>query len=246
MEAMHDHYRQYPTVRAVAHVSIMKRKQRASTANGATTLSIKPPPPRRSAIESEVAVPVLWSVLLAGSLAVAATLAALAVREVAGADWDWWLPLAAGGSTGVLVFAWRCIVCEQDRRALLLWPMETALGQDLDQDGYIGEPEQPGVEPVAQEDHRVIYVHDPYKRQHDRNAVDFRHFLKQAYGEKGTTWRAWDDEQLPSGRRVTRPLWDMWTGRLVQAGLATRDYPTAPLVLACDYRKALDTLRNVL
>lgn len=223
----------------------MTKRKRKYNDTGATTLSIKPPPMRPSVIESEVAVPVLWSFLLAGSLALVATLATLALRAALDARWDWWVSLAAGGCVGVLVFAWRCTVCEQDRRALLLWPLEAALGQDLDRDGYVGEPEPEEVEPVAQ-DARLIYVHSPYKAQHDRDAGDFRHFLRLGYGERGTSWRSWDNEPLPSGRRVTQPLWEMWTGRLVQSGLATREYPTAPLVLAGDYRQALHTLRNVL
>jgi hypothetical protein len=212
--------------------------------NGVTTLSIKPPAMRPSVVESEVVVPLAWSVLLATSLGLATTLGAVALREALDGGWEWRVALAAGGCVWVLVFAWRCMICEGDRRALLLYPLEAALGQDLDQDGYIGEPE-PEVELVAQ-DPRLIYVHNAYKAQHDQGAADFRHFLKGAYGEKGTTWRVWDNAPLPSGKAVSQPLWEMWCGRLVSSGLAAREYPTAPLVLAGDYRDALHTLRNVL
>lgn len=221
-----------------------KRKRKKYNDNGITQISVKPPVMRPSVVESDVAVPVLWSFLLAGSLGLVATLAAAALRAALDTRWEWWLPLAVGGCVGVLVFAWRCTICEGDRRALLLYPLEVATGMDIDQDGYIGEP-QVEVEPVAQ-DPRLIYVHDPYKEQHDRGAADFRHFLRGAYDKKGTTWRAWDNAPLPSGKALSRPVWEMWTGRLVQSGLATRDYPTAPLVLTGDYRQALDTLRSVL
>ena len=222
----------------------MTRRKRGYNATGATTLSIKPPPMRPSVIESDVAVPVLWSFLLAGSSGLVAMLVAMGLREVLAVRWDWWLPLAAGGCVGVLVFAWRCTVCEQDRRALLLWPLEAALGRDLDRDGWVGEPEAT-VETV-EPDHRLVYVHDPHQEQRRRNAQDFRHFLRLAYDGHGTTWRAWDDEPLPSGRRVTRPQWEQWTDRLRAAGLATRAYPTAELELVGGYRQALETLRELL
>jgi len=222
----------------------MTKRKRKYNDTGATTLSIKPPPMRPSVIESDVAVPLFWAAILAASIGLVAVLAALAVREILSATWPWWTSPAAGASVAILVFAWRCTVAEGDRRALLLWPLEAALGRDLDRDGWVGEPEAT-VETV-EPDHRLVYVHDPHQEQRRRNAQDFRHFLKSAYDGKGTAWREWDDEPLPSGRRVTQPLWECWTGRLIQSGLATRDYPTAPLVLAGGYRQALDTLRNVL
>lgn len=223
-----------------------KRKRNKQNGAGVTTLSIKPPQPRASVLESDVMVPAIWAALLAGSIGLVATLVALAARTLLALHWPWWLPLVVGGSTAAVVFCWRCTVAEGDRRALLLWPIEAALGQDLDQDGWIGEPEGPEVEvePVAQ-DPRLIYVHSPYKQQHDRGAADFRHFLRLAYGARGSSWRTWDGEPLPSGKVVTRPVWDMWCGRLLKAGLASRDYPTAPLQLSGGYRDALHTLRAV-
>jgi len=225
---------------------MMKRKGKGQqNGNGATTVSIKPPAMRPSVVESEVVVPLAWSLLLATSLALAAALAVVAVREVLEAGWAWWVAVAAGGAVWVVVFAWRVVVCEADRRALLLYPLEVALGQDLDRDGYVGEP-QVEVEVEERQDARLIYVHNPYKVQHERDAGDFRHFLKLAFDGRGTAWRAWDNEPLPSGRRVSQPLWEMWCGRLVSSGLARREYATGPLVLAGDYRQALYTLRTVL
>jgi len=51
---------------------------------------------------------------------------------------------------------------------------------------------------------------------------------------------------LPSGRRVTRPLWEEYTERLLKAGLAVREYPTASLRLVSDYREALEAFRELL
>lgn len=217
---------------------------------GATTVSIKPPAMRPSVVESEVVVPLAWSLLLATSLALAATLAAVVLREVLDAGWAGWVAAATGGCVWVLVFAWRVTVCEADRRALLLYPMEVGLGRDLDGDGYVGEPQVPEAadesEVGGESDARLIYVQDHYRERRQRNARDFRFFLEGAYNGRGTTWRAWDDVPLPSGRRVTRPLWEMWTGRLMKAGLAKREYQTAPLELVGDYRGALVSLREVL
>ena len=219
----------------------MKRKKGKGQTNGVTTLSIKPPAMRPSVVESDVVVPLAWSLLLSTALGLAAMLAAVALREALDGGWAWWLAVAAGGCVWVLVFAWRVVVCEADRRSLLLYPMEVGLGRDLDGDGYVGEPE---VE--VEQDPRLIYVHNAYRQQHERDARDFRHFLKGVYDGGTTAWRAWEDQPLPSGRKVTQPLWEMWCGRLKASGLASRPYPTAPLALAGDYRQALETFREVL
>jgi hypothetical protein len=214
--------------------------------NGVTTLSIKPPAMRPSVVESEVVVPLAWSLLLATSLGLAAMLAVVALREVLDGGWEWWVAAAAGGCVWVVVFAWRVVVCEADRRSLLLYPMEVGLGRDLDGDGYVGEP-GPQVEVVEEgQDPRLIYVHNAYRQQHEQDAGDFRHFLKVVYDGGTTAWRTWENEPLPSGRRVTQPLWEMWCGRLKTSGLASRPYPTAPLALAGDYRQALETFRELL
>ncbi len=220
----------------------MKRnKRKGQPTNGVTTLSIKPPAMRPNVMESDVGVPLAWSLLLATSLGLAAMLGAVALREAMDARWSWWVALAAGGCVWVVVFAWRVVVCEADRRSLLLYPLVVGLGRDLDGEGYVGEPESQ-VE-VEEGQSSLIYV---YRQQHRRDAGDFRHFLKLAYGGRGTTWRAWDNKRLPSGKQVSRPLWEMWTGRLVKAGLAKREYPTAPLKLLGDYREALGSFREVL
>jgi len=45
---------------------------------------------------------------------------------------------------------------------------------------------------------------------------------------------------------MTRPIWEDYTERLQAAGLAERPYPTAELVLAGDYRTALETFAEAL
>jgi len=219
-------------------------KKRNRNANGSVTqISVRPPPLKSSAIESEVAVPVLWSALLAMSFGVAAILAALVLKAATAATWSWWLPLAVGVCVGVVILAWRLTVCERDRRELLLWPIESMLGQDLDADGFVGEPEP---EPVAQERHRLIYVHNAERAIEQRDSGDFRRFLKGVYNDRGAAWRAWENTRLPSGRVVTQPLWEGWCTRLLSAGLAVRQHPTATLALTSSYREALATCRELL
>jgi len=199
------------------------------------------------AVGREVAVPVLWSILLASSYALTVSLVVLAVKVAFGLALDWWgIPLV-GLAVWVATLTWRLTVCEADRREILLYPLETALGRDLDQDGYVGAPgaavsDQAGMQPEP----RVIYVNDYNRAQRTAHAQDFHFWLREVYNGRGATWRAWEGEALPSGRAIGRPLWQMWTGRLLRAGLADRAYPTAPLTLTGDYRAALESLREVL
>ena len=157
--------------------------------------------------------------------------------------WPWWVPLAAAASLACLAFGIAAVLLVLDHRRLL-WAWEETVRFDLDGDGVVGEPEQ--VETLTPEEPRFAYVNDPYRRRRLLAARDFRFFLREAYDGRGTTWRAWDGVVLPSGRRVTRPLWEEYTERLLKAGLAVRDYPTAPLRLVSDYRDALEAFRELL
>ena len=217
-------------------------KKRNRNANGSVTqISVRPPPLKSSAIESEVAVPVLWSGLLAMSFGVAAILATLVLEAILAISWPWWLPLAVGGCVAVGILAWRLTVCERDRRELLLWPIESALGLDLDADGFIGAPE-----PEAVQEHKLVYVHNAERAIEQRDSGDFRRFLKGVYNDRGAAWRSWENTRLPSGRVVTQPLWEGWCTRLLSAGLAVRQHPTATLALTSSYREALETCRELL
>ena len=168
---------------------------------------------------------------------------ALSIPLTAWQRWPWWVPLAVAVSLACLAFGVAAVLLVLDHRRLL-WAWEEALRFDLDGDGVVGEPE-PEEAPTPEEP-RFAYVNDPYRRRRLLAARDFRFFLREAYDGRGTTWRAWDGVVLPSGRRVTRPLWEEYTERLLKAGLAVRDYPTAPLRLVSDYRDALEAFRELL
>ncbi|HEY75785.1 MAG TPA: hypothetical protein G4O00_06345 [Thermoflexia bacterium] len=157
--------------------------------------------------------------------------------------WPWWVPLAVAVGLACLAFGIAAVLLVLDHRRLL-WAWEEAVRFDLDGDGVVGEPESEKA--LTPEEPRFAYVNDPYRRRRLLAARDFRFFLREAYDGRGTTWRAWDGVVLPSGRRVTRPLWEEYTERLLKAGLAVRDYPTAPLRLVSEYRDALEAFRELL
>jgi len=168
---------------------------------------------------------------------------ALSIPLVIWQRWPWWVPLAVAASLACLAFGIAAVLLVLDHRRLL-WAWEETVRFDLDGDGVVGEPEAEEV--LTPEEPRFAYVNDPYRRRRLLVARDFRFFLREAYDGRGTTWRAWDGVVLPSGRRVTRPLWEEYTERLLKAGLAVRDYPTAPLRLVSDYRDALEAFRELL
>lgn len=200
-------------------------------------LAIREPVTRYTSLETEVWIPAAQ----AGIVALAwALLAGLAVGGLAlWRGWPWWMgPLTVVG-VALALFAWRVTAHVSEHRERL-WRHELAEGRDLDGDGEIGRPAGRPERP------RLIYVHDPTRERRQRDAADFRYFLREAYNGRGTTWRAWDDVPLPSGGRMTRPLWEEYTTRLLKAGLATRPYPTGPLDLVGDYRRALEVFAEVL
>jgi hypothetical protein len=137
----------------------------------------------------------------------------------------------AGGA--VVCVAWT--VAMVDRRALM-WRVETAIRRDLDGDGAVGQPE-----PL-----RLAYVHDPARHRRQSASDDLRYFLREVYGERGTTWRSWDGVLLPSGNRMAQPQWERYCDQLLRAGLASRAYPTAPLLLQSTYPEALRAFRELL
>ena len=221
-----------------------KRFNNKSGNNGAATMiSVKPPPPAPNTLAVQVTVPLAWTVLLSFSLGLVMVLAALAVRAAVDADWEWWISLAAGAVVGVLVFAWRVAVCEGDRRALLLYPLEAALGQDLDQDGYIGRP---GVE--GQNVKQLITVTRPASRQ--------RHWVRGPGGKSlpadrlrtmiegadthGLGVRAWLD------RGGARPEWESGRDVLADLGIATVRTEREAGELLVSAAEALDLLREAI
>jgi hypothetical protein len=45
---------------------------------------------------------------------------------------------------------------------------------------------------------------------------------------------------------MRQALWEEYSDRLLKAGLAERQYPTAPLGLVSTYREALEAFREIL
>ena len=155
------------------------------------------------------------------------------VASAAGAE----RPVAVGVVVGGVVLTGVWILALSDRRRLL-WELETITRADLDGDGVTGEPER---EPL-----RLAYVHDAGRHRRLHAAADLRYFLREAYSERGTTWRAWEGTRLPSGREVTRLVWERFNQMLLNAGLARRPYPTAELELQSTYQQALGAFRELL
>lgn len=191
--------------------------------------------------EGEVLVPAgqAWLIGLGVGLGCLAFSVPLTVWQ----QWPWWVPLATAASLTCLAFGVAAVLLVLDHRKLL-WAWEETLRPNPDGDGVVSEPEQG--ETLTPEEPRFAYVNDRYRRQRLLAARDFRFFLREAYNGRGTTWRAWDSATLPSGRKVTRPLWEEYTERLLKAGLAVRDHSTAPLRLVSDYREALEAFRELL
>lgn len=220
-----------------------KRFNNKSGNGAATTISVKPPPPAPNTLAVQVTVPLAWTVLLSFSLGLVSLLVALMIRAALDADWEWWIAPAAGGVAGILIFAWRVAVCEGDRRALLLYPLEAALGQDLDQDGYIGRPGAEG-----RDVRQLITVSRPAPRQ--------RHWVRGPGGKslpadrlrvmiegadaRGLSLRAWQDQG------GTRPEWESGRAILADLGIATvrAEREAGGLLVGVD--EALDLLREAL
>lgn len=193
-----------------------------------------------TSLESEVWIPTAQAAIVAIAWSLFVALAAAAFT--AWRAWPWWIvPLLALGAGGV-IFAWRVTAYIADHRARL-WRHEVSVGHDVDGDGVVGRPVQQG---AAREDVGFVYVHNPTRARRHAPSADFRFFLREAYGTRGTTWRAWDGVKLPSGREMTRPLWEDYTTRLLRSGLATRPYATAELELSGTYRDALAVFAEVL
>ena len=195
---------------------------------------------QRRAVDDAL-VPLVFAAVVALALALVAAVVVTVILALDWLVWPWWTPFSAFAVAWPLAFLWRLTVCEGDRRALLLWPIESTLGLDLDRDGAIGEPAQP-----KRQEPRLIYVHNAERAIEQRDSGDFRRFLKGAYNDRGTAWRSWENTRLPSGRVVTQPLWEGWCTRLLSAGLAVRQHPTATLALTSSYREALETCRELL
>jgi hypothetical protein len=149
-----------------------------------------------------------------------------------------WVLVGAFG-LGLTSTAGAAIILVADHRRLL-WAIEERLHVDLDGDHVAGDAaDGDGERPF-------IYVRNVKRDKRQVSSSDFRAFLRGAYNGKGTTWRSWKGERLPSGRKVTRQQWEDYTGRLLRAGVAVREYETAPIDLVASYPEALETFAEVL
>lgn len=189
------------------------------------------PSGRRADLVGDVAVPALQAAMTAAVVGIVSGAVLAMLHAERPALWGLILALVA------LALAWAYLLA--DHRALL-WDVERTIGRDIDGDGWTGDPVR--VDP--RDDMALVYVRDPGADRRRARAADWRFFLSEAYGERGTTWRAWDGMRLPSGATVTRPTWDEYTERLLRAGLATRSHATAALELTGTYRDALAAFRE--
>lgn len=214
----------------------MKWRARSEVAQARPILYREEPSQRYTSVETEVLVPTFQALVVSVAWAVLAGMVVGLLAQPLGLRW-WMIPVVALAVV-VVLFALQVTRLINERRDLL-WKREEIENRDLDGDGLVGKP-------PPRRDLGLVYVRDPYRQKRIVRATDFRHFLREAYGGHGTTWRVWDGAALPSGRKMTRPAWEDWTGRLIQAGLATREYDTAPLDLTGSYREALATFREAL
>ena len=196
------------------------------------------PAQRYQSTQTEVMIPTLQALIPAAAWG---TLAGIVAGGVA--VWQhlpWYVVPVAGLVVAVGLFAWSVTQRMRERRDLL-WKREQLERRDLNGDGVIGDPQHN----TAQEP-RFVYVQDTRRQARLQAAHDFRFFLREAYNGHGTTWRKWKGIKLPSGRDLTRPVWENYTARLLKAGLGTREYDTAPVTLAGDYRQALAAFADAL
>jgi hypothetical protein len=196
------------------------------------------PAQRYQSTQTEVAIPTLQALIPSAAWGMLAGI--LAGGVVTWQRWPWYVVPVVGLVVCVGLFAWSVTRRMQERRDLL-WKREQLERRDLDGDGAIGDPQTS----TAQEP-RFVYVQDNRRQARLQAANDFRFFLREAYNGRGTTWRKWKGAKLPSGRDVTRPTWENYCGRLIKAGLGTREYDTAPVVLTSDYRQALAAFADAL
>ncbi len=190
-------------------------------------------------IEGEVTIPVTQALVTSGAWGVFASIVAGVI--VYGTSLPWWLPALVLVMVLAGVFAISTSRLLSERRSLL-WKVEEFAERDIDGDGVIGKPRYQ----KEREEPPLVYVSDPNRELRRAEAGDFRFFLRESYSGRGTTWGAWEKIKLPSGRKVTRPRWERYTKRLMDAGLAVREYATAPLTLVGSYKDALGSFREMM
>lgn len=180
---------------------------------------------------SDVGRYVLLPLAQAAGAAVAAAVLVLTVVSAAciALRWPARVTLIAFLVTLGVTFSVTTLVLMWSYATRFLFQLERMIGRDMPfgptHDGVVGEPA--GRDPV------LTYVHDGGRRHGEiLEALDFRWWLQKVYSRRvGTTWRDWKGQTLPSGNRISQDQWSTWCQRLIDAGLATREYDTAPLEL---------------
>jgi hypothetical protein len=193
------------------------------------------PVARSTSLETEAWVPTAQAFIIAGAWGV--VIALVVLMFVALVYFRWAVVPLGMAAVFCSLFAYLVTGLIEERRRLL-WRLERKTGQDINQDGYIGDPHD--------DDVRLAYVHDPRQQKRRQQAADFRYFLREGFNGRGTTWEEWDGKPLPSGREMKRPLWETYCERLLKGGLAERPYKTAPLQLVADYKTALEVFRDIM
>ena len=200
----------------------------------------------------------LWSQTLLLALCAAAGMLALSGAATVLLALPALLPVTASAAAFCCGFAVAGIwIVGHHRRLLALWADEERLAADIDGDGFIGRP---GPREVQHGDHHVIVrawnpVSSAARMEQSVDLVakvkdrrDFRAFVEGVWGLTGSALRSWEGQDLPSGRQMTRMLWEEYTERLIQVGIARRHdlRPNAPLVKRATLEQALEILKGEL
>jgi len=141
-----------------------------------------------------------------------------------------WLELCVGLAT--LPFAVLAMGMMLYLRRHLLWTLERLTGQDLDQDGEVGQPERVRLVPV----NRRVMVNGV-------DSEDLSFFTRAAVETCDWTQATWRGQRMPSGRNCDNSYHAALVGCLTKVGIV-RDYGrgTAGHLAVSDVDEALRLL----
>lgn len=145
--------------------------------------------------------------------------------------WPAWVPVISASTMGGGGFLAASIAQLRAQHILehAIYARETADNIDYNEDGVIGNPEEP----------RIVYVHKAIEASTSK--ADFRFFVEGVWGTTGSAWREWDKQEMPSGQSIERKEWEMFTERLIKSGVARRADPraNAPLIRTATLEQAI-------
>ena len=110
-----------------------------------------------------------------------------------------------------------------------VWMAEKFTKRDINNDGWIGEPE--GETPLPTEDIRLVPVRRPQMVNGRVAREDLIYFVREICHTNDWTFRKWKGRALPSGFSCTRQSQEMIAPD--DAGI-TSGWPLQPVVCACD------------